>query len=147
MTNKIVDKVFGEMEYKHRWYKVEMINIWHREYEVKIVASAYSGEQIEDIQREQYINFKENIENISETSKNLVVEYINNNLDEIKNYCEDASSIAEEGMLEKIVIPKTVMFDQSGEVVILCDCAWDEEHGIGIAVLPNYEVGPQDMFL
>lgn len=147
MSDKIIDKVFGEMEYKHRWYKIEKINFWSNDYEVRIVARAYSGEQIEDIQREQYLKFKENIVDISEASKNKVIEYINNNLDEIKYYWEEASYISEDGILDGIAIPKTVMFEQSGEVIILCDCVWDEEHGIGVRIFPNYEVGPQDMFL
>ena len=59
----VKDLVFGEMKYDHSWYKRENINLWGIETELKIIAFAYSEQEINDQQRSDYKYFKENCTN------------------------------------------------------------------------------------
>jgi hypothetical protein len=50
-------------------------------------------------------------------------------------------------IIGKIVSLRTILFQRDGSCVLLCDCVLDQEHGLGIQVLPDYKIGSQDVFL
>ncbi len=144
MSEKIKDAVFGEMEYKHRWIKKESIIILDKEYNLNIIASAYTGDKICDIQREAYTAFKEKLDKISRRMPGMLEEYFEEHKAEI---AEHYPNIREAAEVIKYVKPISVMFARDGKTVIMCDVAWDEENGIGIEVAPEYRVDLQDAFL
>ena len=40
-----------------------------------------------------------------------------------------------------------VLINSDGELILLCEVAWDIENGLGIKIFPEIEIGPQDTFL
>lgn len=130
----INDPIFGEMSYKHRWFKEEQLELWGKAYTVKIVAKAYKEKPITNEQQESYKRFKSNFAVISEEIKHQLITYMQ-------------QCLSVEHDLSTSVVPKTVLFKQDGETIILCECSWDYEHGIGIKIFPEYQVGAQDAFL
>lgn len=139
----IKDSIFDEMFFKHGWNKKQEISFWNKNIVFRITASAYTGQGIDDIQRKNYKNFIDNIEDISKESLQAVRGYIHSNKEEIQQYLPKEISI--ENIVE-IVFPKAVIFKKDDSYGILCDCVWDPEHGLVIE-LPNFEVGPQDVFI
>ena len=144
MSEMIKDPVFGEMEYKHRWIKKEKISLMDKDYNLNIIASAYTGDQICDEQREAYKAFKEKIDKVSRRMPGMVEEYVEVHKDEI---AEHFPEIGDPEDAVKFVKPVSVMFARDGKTVIMCNADWDEENGIGIEVAPEYKVDVQDAFL
>ncbi len=44
--NKVEDKVFGMMEYVYSWESTEEISVFGKDYDIRVVAEAYSGQEI-----------------------------------------------------------------------------------------------------
>ena len=59
---KIKDDIFGKMEYDCSWVKKEQISLFGKSYEVRIVAKAYTGQEISDVQRASYVCYKNNFQ-------------------------------------------------------------------------------------
>jgi len=144
MSEKIIDSVFGEMGYKHRWIKKENISLMNKEYCLNIIASAYTGDSICDEQREAYKAFKGKLDKISNRMPGMIEEYVETHKADI---AEHFPEIGEPEDAIKFIKPMSVMFARDGKVVIMCNAAWDEENGIGIEVAPEYKVDLQDAFL
>ncbi len=144
MSEKVKDSVFGEMEYKHRWIKKENITLLDKEYSLNIIASAYTGDQICDAQRDAYTAFTGKLDKISRRMPGMIEEYVEIHKAEIDEHFPEIGEPAE---AIKFVKPVSVVFARDGKTVIMCNVAWDEENGIGIEVAPKYTVDLQDAFL
>lgn len=144
MGEIVKDTVFGEMEYKHRWIKQEVISLLGKDRKLNIIALAYSGDQICDEQRTAYTKFKEKIDKINRRIPDMIEEYVENHIEDIAEHFTEIESSQD---VIAYVIPKSVMFARDGKTVIMCDVKWDEENGIGIEVAPEYKVDVQDVFL
>lgn len=144
---KCNDIVFGEMTYKHRWYKEQDIKIFGRVWNITVAAKAYTGKPITKEQQDSYSNFKENEDKYITTIENELKTYVNNNFQEFVEYWDSAKSVENKEDLSQMVTPKTFLFKQDGTVVLLLDCVWDVENGIGVKILPEVSVGIQDLFL
>ena len=144
MNKMIKDSVFGEMEYKHRWIKKEKISLMDNDYNLNIIASAYTGDQICDEQRDAYIAFKGNLDIVSRKIPGMIEEYVEAHKDEITEHFQE---IENPGDAIKLVRPVSILFARDGKTVIMCNVDWDEENGIGIEVAPEYKVDLQDAFL
>ena len=66
---KINDIVFGEMIYKYSWMKKDKFIFLGKEYEINIIAQAYKGNEILEVQRNNFIQYQE---------------FLNKNSDDIK---------------------------------------------------------------
>ena len=131
MKEKTINNtVFGLMKYDYQWEKVEKINIFKEEYNINIIAEAFSDEKISKEQEESYKKFKEN-----------------ENLDDLATYWVGARKIINTSNLTKIVEPKSILFQQDGSIIFLAECEWDIENGIAVKLYPEVEVGPQDVFI
>ena len=146
MEVTVMDAVFGEMTYRHRWFKTEILNIFEKDFSVKIVAKAFSGKPITDEQRDAYKWFKENLGQINETMTQLASGYINENCQEFAANWRGARMVASPADLAQIITPRTILFTKDGGILVLFDCPWDE-HGIAIQLKPEIEIGCQDIFL
>ncbi len=144
MSEIVKDPVFGEMKYKHGWIKKENITLIDKEYNLNIIASAYTGDQVCDAQRDAYAAFKGKLDKISHRMPGMIEEYVESHKAEI---AEHFPRIGEPADAIKYVKPVSVMFARDGKTVIMCNVAWDEENGIGIEVAPEYKVDLQDAFL
>lgn len=136
------DDVFGELTYKYGWVCRKEIRFWGKEIEFKIKIVTYEEEVVLKSQREDYIYFLENLDEISEKTYVAVQEYLKMNSEEIYSIME-TEDIEE---LMSLVIPKTLIFDENHVMGILCECDWDDD-GIGIQVIPEIVVDTQDFLL
>jgi len=141
------DDVFGEMTYKHRWYKQQMFSMFGKEWNVTVVAKAYSGKPITEEQQKSYSDFLTHKSEMISTIGEQLKEYVNANLQELAVYWKDAKNVNNINDLAHMVSPKTLLFKQDGTTIILLDCVWDEEHGVAVKLTPKVEVGSQDLFL
>lgn len=140
MDMKCNDPVFGEMIYKYRWQKTETINMFGKNFDIVIAAKAYSKKPITKEQQDSYKNFKKNELKILNEVSLKITEYINSKKEDI---------LINDTKLElpKLLTPKTLLFKQEGDAILLFDCVWDIEHGIGVNITSNFEIGSQDIFL
>lgn len=138
----IIDDVFGEMTYNHGWVNRKKIQLWGEVIDFKIKVVTYEQNIVLESQREDYQYFMSNLERLSNETLIEVKKYIEDNKHDIYPYLPDNIKYD----VKELVKPKTILFDEENVFGILCDCLWDE-HGIGIQILPNIEVGPQDILL
>lgn len=134
----INDNVFGMMEYKHRWVKNETISFFGKNNNVTIAAKAYKEKPITDEQRLAYTKFKSELVILSDKAKTEAIKYFAS---------VEKKQISSDSELNSILLLKTVLFTQDGEVILLFNSTLDEENGIGIQLYPSIQVGPQDTFL
>lgn len=146
MNASYIDPVFGEMQYKHRWYKGERMAFFDRNWTITVAAKAYSGKPITDQQRESYKHFIDNHDEMAAVIAKQIVEYVNDNCESLAVYWVGARAVSSAYELSQIVRPKTLLIKQDGTTMLLLDCPWDEG-GIAVQVLPDVQIGPQDMFL
>ena len=137
------DQVFGEMKYEHGWTKIEYVPFLDQMCRVEIFIKVYYDRNILDKQHDAYKYFIENHETINSKLPQVITAYINNNKKEIiSNYPN-----IDNKKKSDIIHPKTLLFNRDGSVVFLCDVPWDEEHGIGIQIYPEYKIDIQDNFI
>lgn len=141
------DTVFGEMCYKHRWYKKQYIYIFGIKWEITIAAKAYSGRAITEDQQRSYLLFMENEKEYVKAIGEELKEYVNVNFRELAAYWTGAKIVENVEDLSQMVTPKTLLFKQDGSVIMLLDCVWDVENGIGVKLIPELVTGVQDLFL
>lgn len=144
---KCNDAVFGEMTYRHRWYKEQEISIFGQTWNITVVAKAYSGKAITNEQQDSYAKFMEAAGKYIEIIENELKNYVNNNLQELAEYWATARSVDSKEDLSQMVTPKTLLFKQDGTAVLLLDCVWDVENGVGVKIIPEVSTGVQDLFL
>lgn len=131
----MLDKVFGEMEYKHSWTKKDSFLFLDKAYVVNITAQAYKGDEVLESQQSNYSKYKEYCEENEDAITEKLIEYCQS------TYDADASTI-------ESLIPKTVIFERDNSWGILFDTDYDIENGIALFVInKKIQVGPQDLFL
>lgn len=141
------DTTFGEMRYKHRWYKKQNVTLFGKEWEITIAAKAYSGKAITEAQQKSYLLFMENEKEYVKAIGEELKAYVNNNFHELAVYWMGAKIVENVEDLSQMVTPKTLLFKQDGSVIMLLDCVWDMENGIGVKLMPELVTGVQDLFL
>ena len=109
MNATYIDPVFGEMQYKHRWYKEEKISLFASEWIITIAAKAYSGKPITDQQRASYERFNDHLSDMANIIANQLIEYINVNCDDLAMHWIGARTISSAHELAQIVKPKTFL--------------------------------------
>ncbi|MBR4627863.1 MAG: hypothetical protein IKO47_09230 [Ruminococcus sp.] len=147
MNITCIDPIFGEMTYKHRWFKKQSIMLFKEKWNIIISAMAYNKKPITEAERQAYADYMKNEFQNAMTIEEQLKNYINNNLVELTDYWPEAHKIELSSDLAGIVIPRSLVFEQSGKTIFLLDCVWDEEHGIAVKLTPDIEVGPQFLFL
>lgn len=131
----MLDKVFGEMEYKHSWTKKDSFSFLDKAYIVNVTAQAYKGNDILESQQSSYSNYRKYFEeNKSEIKEKLI------------EYCK--STYDTDTPIEECLIPKTIIFERDNSWGILFDTDYDVENGVALFVInEKIQVGPQDLFL
>lgn len=141
------DSVFGEMKYRHRWYKEQSVTAFGKSWKIKVVAKAYSGKGITEEQQKAYKAFCEKEKEALTLAGEQLKSYVNDNLQELSAYWEEARKVGDISELAQIVTPRSLLFKQDGTSILLLDCAWDTEHGVAVELFPEVAVGSQDAFL
>lgn len=143
------DSVFGEMTYNNSWEREEEEIFFSKIRKYKIVAKAYPGQQILDIQRDAYKKYKSKEDEYFEKIPDALLEYYKKEYDSIKEMVNiperlDKDHINKESIV-KLVILTTLYFNRNGKYGWLCDCGWDRENGICIILSgEKIEVNVQD---
>ena len=131
----MLDKVFGEMEYKHSWTKKDSFLFLDTAYPVNITAQAYQGDDILGSQRINYSNYKTYLaEHKSEIETELIA------------YCQTIGET--DCTLDKCLRPETVIFERDNSWGVLFESTCDVEHGVALFIIDNkIVIGSQDLFL
>ena len=132
---KINDKIFGEMTYKHSWTKRDKFIFLNKEYEINIVAQAYKGDDILETQQNNFVQFQEFLNKNAETIKEKLVKYLKEIFD-INTKLDD------------ILEPTSVIFERDNSWGVLFECDCDIENGLAVFIKNGeIKVGSQDDFL
>jgi hypothetical protein len=135
VINKIKDKVFGEMEYKHSWTKQDSFIFLGKPFMVNVVAQAYKDDDILEFQQKNYMNFRNYLEEHKDDIQKI-----------LEDYCKTTYNITIK--LSQCLEPKTIIFERDDSWGILFDTKYDIENGIALFVIDNeIKVGTQDLFL
>ena len=103
------DAVFGKMSYKHRWYKQQKISMLGKEWDITVVAKAYSGKPITEDEQNAYKNFKENEAKMITIIGEKLKQYVNGNIQDLATYWMGARSVNQIVELSQMVTPKTCL--------------------------------------
>ena len=132
---KLNDKVFGEMIYKHSWTKQDSFKFMDKTYNVNITAQAYKGDNILESQQDNFIVFKDFL-----NKHNKDIEQ------KLKDYLKNMFNV--EGSLTDLLEPKTIIFERDNSWGILFEIDYDVENGIALFIQNDeIKVGPQDEFI
>lgn len=135
MSEKINDKVFGEMEYKYSWTKKDSFLFLDKAYTVNVTAQAYSCDNILESQQSNYANYKNYLQKHKTEIKEKLTEYF---------YLTYNANV----LLHDCLVPKTIIFERDDSWGILFDTDYDTENGVALFIVKGKtEVGPQDLFL
>lgn len=144
----INDAVFGIMNYDIAfWEKSEKVNIWGKDFEIEINVRAYDKAEISDIQRNSYLYFKSNLRVISDYTASLICNYVEENFTDLSLYWNNPKhykSAEDFGDDFELI---SVIFEEDGSILLLCNAACDIENGIGIKLNRFYGIGIQSLFL
>jgi len=131
----MIDKIFGQLEHRYNFYKYENVNLFGKDYKVKIVIENDETDTILTIQQNNYKRYKEYI---SENQIKII--------DLIKQYFLDVYQTKIN--IYKDIKPKTIYFARDGSWGILFDTTIDEENGFAVFVRDEkLHIGTQDMFI
>lgn len=145
----INDKVFGEMTYDYSWEKYEVRNLFEDQLDVRIVAKAYEGQEILDIQRESYKKYVNNEDLYIRKIPQIVLAYYKDIYDDILEFCYmpskyNVENITADSVLDLIEV-HTIYFDREGKFGYLCECGWDDDHGFAIILSEDEpRIGEED---
>lgn len=134
--NIINDKVFGELYYNYAWKKEENLDFGFGEKKINVVVEAYESQEILDIQREQYLAYQQQKNKFISKIPKVLLKYYLDIYDDISSVLDVPEQINKENINEQLIIKliriNDIYFARNGHYGWLCDCAWDEEHGLCI---------------
>ena len=132
----IHDIVFGNLQYNHSWEKEEDLYFRNEKKQIMVVVEAYTDQKILDIQRQQYLVYQQKKNEYINKIPKVLLKYYLDNYDLIAAEMEIPEAISKENINEQLIIKliriNDVYFARNGQYGWLCDCAWDEEHGLCI---------------
>lgn len=117
------DRILGELTFNVGWCKIENINLWSKDYNIKIRFSAYENQAPNEVQKSQYIDFKKNLNTISEKSEIIINKFITEQITYIRDLLGNEFS----SDFQKILTPVQVLFLQSGKRALLLKPTWIDE--------------------
>ena len=102
------------------------LNVWGREFDLKVIYDVYEDEEITSIQNEAYEDF------IAKSGELLHSD------EEVKKYCIsiDSKNVGDNiDNIFKFVMPTSIYIKRASQnhiVALLCNYRFDEEHGIAL---------------
>lgn len=157
---KIIDEVFGELEYDDGWNREYNIFIFNQNRKVILFIENYDENYPEKEQKKSFLHFEKNIKAIICDTEYRLFEYYRNNLHEIretinKNLWDSlAPELDDISKFKNLVKPTMIYIPQSfgdeDNIVygIIFSCVWENECGIAVK-FQNHEVtvGTDDIIL
>ena len=142
MTKKIAG--IGFFTFDKGWIRKEKLKLWNKNFDIDIIMSAYSDEDISKSQKDSYMWLKSNVDYFSSESQQLMEKYINDYKDEILPYIDEPIPYKK---LIDLVKPTSIIFFNTGSFGIICSCEWDEEDDLVVYVDSSKKiiVSPSDI--
>ncbi|PVE70005.1 DUF6985 domain-containing protein [Priestia megaterium] len=159
---RINDELFGKLEHKNNfWRGKTTIKMFGEEKEIRLSIDAYERTDFSNIQKEAFLSFIQNMENIMNETEKHIYDYYMENYEEYREMIANKSeadqvvpNIYSVSDLKKLVEPtelivRRVRKNGKRRLGLLCDVSWDIENGIGIKMEDEgvEEVGYQDIVL
>ncbi len=130
-------KILNNLVFNYGWRVNSDFNLFGKLINVTFILDSYDENEIVNEKQEKCLKILEKEESTySDTIITLVKQYINNNSISI-----NISNIENELRLTSILIT------QDGDVIFLFEVTWDIENGLAIKVIPEFDIGSQDVFL
>ena len=139
------DEVFGNLTYDYLWEGIVKIKLYDKDYELGLGINGEEEEGITQIQRDSYILYKKNENEIAKQIQIAIYNYYKEiykyerekNDINILNKVPDVSEYLE---MEKLITPIKFCIpelddDENREIDILFDCTWDFDLGMGIRIV------------
>ena len=152
--------VFGELYYNNSWYKEIELNLFGNTRKMELIIEGEENGEFEEEQIEAYKKFMQNKEELLEMCEEKVYIYYQEvNFDYRERLGEQfkdksAPIINTRDELNSLVDPRQVLFpmvfgNKVREFGILCECTWEEEHGLAVKYQNEkvIEVGYQDIII
>lgn len=142
---KMIDEIFGEVNFDVMWETMKEVKLFDKEYKVLFLLQDYDETGINDFQRESYKKYKLLESKISNNLYNVISSYINKNLDLFSEINGDVKLINNSRELQNVIKPVSYSFLENGNIVIEFDFKYDEENGLGAKIktndISNIEIG------
>lgn len=141
------DNIFGEVTYDVMWVTNIKFTLFGQKYEIKIGIEDEEEEGITQIQKNSYLSFINNANNVISEMENSIFEYYKRicefEPEKIDSKVKDKlPSINDVKDMKQLVKPTKLYIpelDEKEEISILFDCIWDFELGLGVKIV-NSEV-------
>lgn len=156
---KLIDSVFGEMNYDLGWRKIYNLSMFGKNNDVILIVDGDEDRDIMEEQRKNFLIFDKNKEKFLNVAEESLFKYYIDNIDEIRGYInsnewnELAPKITNKVELGNILTPCEIIipdFIEEGSIVfaIAFECTWQEEHTLVIKFENNsIEIGTEDIIL
>ena len=134
MSMKKHDDVFGEIEYDYCWEKTEELGVHGINREITVLVEADEDEEILGLQRDNYLQYQSKKGIWYAKLPKALLNYYLDNYEYISEWADIPEKIDDKNITELLIIKlvriTSVIFKRDGRFGWLCDCAWDEGHGI-----------------
>lgn len=155
------DDLFGILIYDYGFEGKMSIKLFGKEWDI-ILQINTEEEEIADSQRNVYLQFVENKEEVLRDVENSIFEYYQDVFETYRNQISDdikgnlvAPKINSKYELAKLVKPESLIIDYDFEGKIpqrygfIMEASWEPSHGLGVRIEKNkvVEVGFQDVIL
>lgn len=155
------DEVFGEVVYEDLWIGITDIIMYGKSRNINLSIYGEENEEFTFNQKDAFTQFRANMSTIIKEAECAIFKYYLENFEndramqsdheELETIAPPISSIEE---LRKLVSPTNLLIrydfeDGIRRVGILCDCAWEPKHGVGVSIENEkvIEIGFQDIVL
>lgn len=132
-----IEKILNNVVFNYGWRVDSDFILFGKNNSIKIIIDSYDeNELINHIQKNclNQLNEKES-------------EYSNIVISLLKTYIVENKISIETKNIENEINLTSILITQEGDVLFLFEVNWDIENGLCIKVLPEYDIGPQDVFL
>ena len=132
-----IEKILNNVVFNYGWRVDSDYILFGKNNSIKIIFDSYDeNELINHIQKNclNQLNEKES-------------EYSNIVISLLKTYIVENKISIETKNIENEINLTSILITQEGDVLFLFEVNWDIENGLCIKVLPEYDIGPQDVFL
>ena len=132
-----IEKILNNVVFNYGWRVDSDFILFGKNNSIKIIIDSYDeNELINHIQKNclNQLNEKES-------------EYSNIVISLLKTYIVENKISIETKNIENEINLTSILITQEGDVLFLFEVNWDIENGLCIKVIPEYDIGPQDVFL
>lgn len=132
-----IEKILNNVVFNYGWRVDSDFILFGKNNSIKIIFDSYAeNELINHIQKNclNQLNEKES-------------EYSNIVISLLKTYIVENKISIETKNIENEINLTSILITKEGDVLFLFEVNWDIENGLCIKVIPEYDIGPQDVFL